>query len=118
MKEKLLSQQYLKLRMIVIILPNGVEEHIITNLKSNNFNYKEIEEIYSLRWGIETGYDTIKNLMQIENVSGYSELAIKQDYFSKLISYNIVTDIENTNTTNIWMKNEILKVSIIKKWLK
>ncbi|MCC7553800.1 MAG: IS4 family transposase [Methanobacteriaceae archaeon] len=96
LKEKLLQRDKIYLRVTKVILKNGEEEHLISNLDTEKFNANDLKELYSLRWGIETSYDTLKNLMYIENLSGYTEIAVKQDYFSQILAYNITTDVENT----------------------
>ncbi|MDR1818881.1 MAG: IS4 family transposase [Methanobrevibacter sp.] len=111
LKEKLLKIGKLNLRITKITLESGEEEHLISNLDQETFTYQDLKELYNLRWGIEVSYDVLKNLMRIENVSGYSEIAVKQDYYSQILVYNIVNELKNIaqkifnqnnyNTTNI-----------------
>jgi hypothetical protein len=96
LKEKLLQKEKINLRITKVILSSGIEEHLISNLDKETFTDEDLKELYNLRWGIEVSYDSIKNLLHIENVSGYSEKAVKQDFFSQMLAYNIVTDVENT----------------------
>jgi hypothetical protein len=96
LKEKLLIKEKFNLRITKIKLPTGEEEHLISNLELVKFSFDDLKKLYNLRWGIEVSYDSLKNLFDIENVSGYSELAVKQDYFSQILAYNIVNDLENS----------------------
>ncbi|KZX16414.1 IS4 family transposase [Methanobrevibacter curvatus] len=96
LKEKLLKKEKLNLRITKITLPTGEEEHLISNLNKKTFTSNDLKELYNLKWGIEVSYDSLKNLFAIENVSGYSEIAVKQDYLSQILAYNIVNDLENT----------------------
>ena len=107
LKEKLLKMEKINLRVTKITLPNGEEEHLISNLDKETFTYNDLKDLYNLRWGIEVSFDTLKNLLQIEKVSGYSEIAVKQDYFSQILAYNIATDIENTAQKKLEEKQKL-----------
>jgi hypothetical protein len=96
----------LNLRITKIILANGEEEHLISNLNTENFTYSDLKHLYNLRWGIEVSFDSLKNLLDVENISGYSEIAVKQDFFARMFTYNIVTDIENTAQKILDKKNK------------
>jgi hypothetical protein len=106
LKEKILKIGKLNLRVTKIILPTGEEEHLISNLDKETFNYVDIEQLYKLRWEIEVSFDSLKNLLDVENVSGYSEIAVKQDFLARMLSYNIVTDIENSAQKILDEKNK------------
>ena len=45
---------------------------------------------------IEKAYDVIKNKLEMENFSGYSKLAIEQDFYAQILLFNILEDIKNT----------------------
>jgi hypothetical protein len=95
-KEKLLKIGKVNLRVTKILLPSGEEEHLISNLNKETFNYNDLKELYNLRWGIEVSFDVLKNSFYIENISGYKEIAVYQDFLSQMLAYNIVTDMENS----------------------
>ncbi len=42
---------------------------------------KYFKDLYYLRWGIETFYSILKNRLNLENFSGYSPEAIRQDFY-------------------------------------
>lgn len=44
--------------------------------------------IYALRWKAESAIDNYKNLFQVEVFSGNRPLAVRQDFYSRLIPYN------------------------------
>ena len=44
--------------------------------------------IYALRWKAESVIDNYKNLFQVEIFSGNRPLAVRQDFYSRLIPYN------------------------------
>ena len=93
----------MKLRFIQVILDNGEVEVLVTNvLDKNILQTSDFKELYSLRWGIETYFDLIKNRLGLENFTGQSALAVKQDFFATIF----LTNYESAMTYDI---NEELK---------
>jgi hypothetical protein len=70
-------------------LKTGEKEALITNLPERSWTEEKLKRLYFMRWGIETKYDMLKNKIEIENWSGYSENSIKQDFFAHMIFANI-----------------------------
>lgn len=85
------SKIEVKLRFITVTLPGGNTEFLITNLFDQSFKVQDFTELYHLRWEIETNYDDIKNKLQIEDFSGTSPLAIKQDFFAVMFLRNLAS---------------------------
>ena len=48
----------------------------------------------------------IKNKLEVENFSGYSEIAIKQDFYAQILLFNIIEDIKNTANREIQEERE------------
>jgi len=46
---------------------NGTTEYLLTNILDKNFTIEDFNELYNLRRGIETNYNTMKNRLNIEN---------------------------------------------------
>ena len=90
---KMVEAGSLKLRFVRIKLPSGVEKVVATNLPDQNFNAEEIAHLYTLRWGIETVYDDLKNKLQIENFTGTKANIILQDIYATVLLSNIINDI-------------------------
>lgn len=78
------------LRVIKFDLPSGEKEMLITDLFDNTLSVEDFSWLYFKRWGIETLYNIIKNHMELENFSGKTPTAIKQDFFATLYLANIV----------------------------
>lgn len=78
----------LKMRVITITLPDGKQENLVTNI-FDEFTKTDFEELYHMRWRIETNYNDIKNKLEVENFSGVTPLAIKQDFFATMILKNL-----------------------------
>ncbi len=49
-----------------------------------------VGHLYPLRWGIEVGFNHLKNALYLEAFVGIKENSIKQEFYSILIKYNII----------------------------
>lgn len=78
-----------ELRCVRIFLKSGQQEILITNLPRTEFKRKDIGYLYSLRWGIEVGFNHLKNALYLEAFVGIKENSIKQEFYSILIKYNM-----------------------------
>ena len=80
----------LKIRFLILDLPNGQKEYIITSLMDQTkFSSDDIFSLYNLRWNIEENYKFQKNITEIENFSGKSKIAIEQDFYATIFACNI-----------------------------
>lgn len=84
---------HITLRMVKVPLPEGREEVLITNLPSKTFDHLQIAELYHMRWGIETAYETLKDRLQIENFTGTKPILLQQDIYSTIYISNLAEDI-------------------------
>ncbi len=84
---------HITLRMVKVPLPEGKEEVLITNLPSETFDSRRIAELYHMRWGIETAYETLKDRLQIENFTGSKPVLLLQDIYSTIYVSNLAEDI-------------------------
>lgn len=93
------------LRCVKIFLSSGETEILITNLPRDTFKRKDIGHLYSLRWGIEVGFNHLKNAVNIEEFVGIKENSIKQEFYAVLIKYNLVMQhINYAETLAHWNK--------------
>lgn len=81
------------LRMVKVPLQEEREEILITNLPSETFDRFQIAELYQMRWGIETAYETLKDRLQIENFTGTKPVLLLQDIYSTIYISNLAEDI-------------------------
>ena len=80
----------LTVRLIQLKIPGSDKiEYLITNLFDSDFTKDDFFNIYSMRWGIETKYDDLKNKLRIEDFSGTTPLAIRQDFYATMILLNM-----------------------------
>ena len=106
----------LKIRIVKVELKNGTIETLATNLDMEEFSKEDLKELYGKRWMIETGYDKLKNLVQIEEFSGIRRVIIEQDFYAGIFTYNIATtiqfDIQKSRPREIEKKGRIYKVTV------
>jgi len=84
-----------KTRVIKVVLDSGETEVLITNLSKTAFHHSEFKELYRLRWGIETKYNTLKNKLDTETFSGKTVVSILQDFYATLYLSNVVSAIKS-----------------------
>lgn len=51
--------------------------------------------MYFKRWGVEIGYDILKNIFNIENFTGLTQIAINQDFYATILTSNLCSLIMN-----------------------
>lgn len=84
------------LRLTKILLSTGEYEVLATNLLDKEvFDIEILKDLYNKRWGIEETFKTLKKALFIESFSGKSVLAIKQDFYAKILMLNLSSIIRN-----------------------
>ena len=78
----------LSLRLVRIKISEDKYELLITNLKSEVFSPSLLKELYSMRWGIETSFRTLKYTLGLVYFHSKKEEYITQEIFAKLTMYN------------------------------
>ena len=79
-----------QVRLVKVELDNGETEVLLTSLlDSNKYPNKLFKKLYSLRWGVERNYNHLKNHIELENFSGKSVFAIKQDFYANAFIENL-----------------------------
>ncbi len=58
------------------------------------FKIEDLKELYKMRRGIKTNYNTLKNRFYIENYTGKRRITIEQDIYSKFLRFNITKYME------------------------
>ena len=114
----------ISLRMVKILLENGSLEVLATNLSQTEFHTEEIKELYHMRWGIETAYETLKSRLQLENFTGTKPILLLQDIYSTIYLSNLVEDIildaereldqKEANRKHKMMINQTVSIGILK----
>jgi len=87
---KVTAKQGVTVRLIRVILDSGETEILVTSLLDKElYPAKVFKGLYAKRWGVETSIGCLKNQLQIELASGQSPLAVKQDFFASIFTYNL-----------------------------
>lgn len=80
----------IKFRLLKVTLSTGEIEVLATSLLDRQEYPKKIfKKLYNKRWGVETKYNILKNIQQIEIFSGHTVEAIKQDFYAMVFTSNI-----------------------------
>jgi hypothetical protein len=79
------------LRVVKVPLSTGETELLLTGLIEEEFTTEDLSEVYHSRWAaMEEGYKREKIVMQLENFSGKTVVAVEQEYWANLIVNNIL----------------------------
>lgn len=78
----------LSLRLVRIKISENKYELLITNLKPEDFSSADLKQLYSMRWGIETSFRTLKYTLGLVFFHSKKEEYIIQEIFAKLTMYN------------------------------
>jgi DDE family transposase len=72
----------LRVRFVKIALADGEVEVVATSLlDAKAVPAAALKTLYGWRWGIETYYDRVKNIFEVERFSGRNVRSIEQDFF-------------------------------------
>ncbi|UZQ52746.1 transposase [Clostridium kluyveri] len=85
------KKEIIKIRVLKFKLDSGVTEILITNIYDKTFTVDDFKKLYFRRWGIEVKYNELKSRLQIENFSGETPIAIKQDFYATMYLSNMVS---------------------------
>lgn len=90
--EQTISYGYVKLgnrrvRVIKFRLDSGEQEVLLTNLADD----VDFKSLYFQRWGVEQEFNVLKNTLEVENFSGRTETAIKQDFYINALMCNYLS---------------------------
>lgn len=93
-RQKLLNTTY-RLRFVKIPLTKSdgeqIVEYLVTNLDEMEFDTMAVEELYHVRWDIETCYRSLKSQLRVEEFSGYRDILIRQDIYASVFVYNTIS---------------------------
>lgn len=72
-------------RLIKVELENGEKEVLCTSLTdTKTYLHEEFEQLYHYRWNEEEAYKLLKSRIEMENFSGKTARAVKQDFHAKV----------------------------------
>lgn len=88
-------------RVMKVVLDSGEIETLVTNLSEKDLPYSEAGDLYFKRWAIETKFNSLKNKLELENMSGRRPVTVFQDFWATL-------DMANTTACFEYMTNEVI----------
>ena len=82
--------EIITVRFVTVRLNTGELEVLATNLlDEQKYETGAFGEVYGRRWGIETYYGLLKSRLDLENFSGYSVEAVRQDVYATVFLSNL-----------------------------
>jgi len=80
----------LKVRFVSVRLPEGLWEVLVTTLlDEREYRTEEFLDLYHRRWGHETFYNRLKSRLDLENFSGQTVEAVRQDFHAAVLLCNL-----------------------------
>ena len=77
-------------RLVTVRLSTGELEVLATNLLDEQvYETAALGELYHYRWGIETYYGLLKSRLDLENFTGRSPEAVRQDVYATIFLSNL-----------------------------
>lgn len=77
-------------RLVRQITPNGQVRVLMTNLvDSADFPAADFGDLYHQRWRIEESFKRLKHRLNLEHVTGLSQLAVMQDFAARVLCDNL-----------------------------
>ena len=106
-----IEKKEIQVRLVKVELDTGEVEILLTSLLDNQkYSNEDLKKLYGMRWGIETFYNQLKPKANLENFSGKSIRAIKQDFYAKLFILNL-------SKTLVRPVEKLLEEKPKKKWI-
>lgn len=80
----------ISVRFVTVLLDTGELEVLATNLlDEHHYPVSEFKALYASRWGIETFYGRVKGRLDLENFTGLSVEAVRQDLHATILLSNL-----------------------------
>jgi len=106
-QEKGLPFDAMEVRLLRVKTVKGEYVLITSLLDKRRYPIKAFKELYHLRWQIEEGYKKQKSWMEIENFTGKSVLAVKQDFYARVLSQTLTAI--SIHAAQVYLKPGITK---------
>lgn len=95
------KEEAMTLRSLHFTLEDGSVEYLVTNLMPSQMEGMKFQELYYLRWGIESKYRELKDRLEIENYNGLKPVCIQQEFFTSVFLSNLTAMIKRAADTLI-----------------
>lgn len=85
-----LKDRRVTVRMVRVALNNGEFQVLLTSLLDTvRYPTSDFKDLYHRRWGVETFFDEVKNIVRMEHFTGHSPHVIEQDFQCALFLCNV-----------------------------
>lgn len=100
-EEKQLPTATITLRLVRVKLKTETEVLITNLLDTEKYPAEIFKDLYHQRWQIEEQFKRQKQWLEIENFSGRSVQAIRQDFHAKQVTHNLTALLTNASQKQI-----------------
>ena len=83
--------QTFSVRVLKVRLPTGETETLLTSLNQKKLPIRKAAGLYFKRWAVETSYDLLESKLQLEKISGKTEVSVKQDFYATMYIANLAS---------------------------
>ena len=91
-----LAADPIRIRLVRVRLKDGETQVLATSiLDEQRLPTRLFGQLYQRRWGVEENYKRQKRWAEIENLSGRSVLAVRQDIHAKILAMNLAAMVRN-----------------------
>ena len=109
-REKYEKELSINLRVTQVKVTNKkgetYNEILLSTLPMERYSRKELKTLYKYRWEVETDYNRLKNILELENFTGQRRIIIEQDVFSKIFLLNLCLTIKMDADKDIYEKQK------------
>jgi len=82
----------IKVRLVRVNLPGGNTEVLVTSLcKQDKYKFKDIMDLYGLRWGAEEEIKKYMQCLMVEFFSSIKQNGVLQDFYANVFMLNLVS---------------------------
>lgn len=110
LRKKYEKERYVDLRVTRVLVhpPKGKPyvETLLSTFSMDEYSKKDMGKAYDLRWTIETDYDILKNILELENFTGQRRIIIEQDIYSKIFLLNLLLTIKKDADKDVQEKRK------------
>lgn len=110
LRKKYEKERYTDLRVTKVLIhpPKGKPymETLLSTFSMDEYTKEDMGKAYELRWTIETDYDILKNILELENFTEQRRIIIEQDLYSKIFLLNLMLTIKKDADKDIQEKRK------------
>jgi len=83
-------ERELVVRLVCVELDNGEKEYLCTSLTDmERYPHEIFREMYHQRWGVEEAFKLFKERVEVQEFTGKTAIAVRQDFHAKVLAMNL-----------------------------